>query len=185
MNEKAALRTWVKSRPDQPWIPEWTPELAELCRPFPNLLAFLALPGEPDPERLLQAWLDEGKTLWLPRLIGAGRMAFYPVDHLAGPWEIHRWGLKEPLAGPRTWSESESGPAVLLVPGLAFDRAGGRLGRGGGFYDRFLAGLPPSGLSRILGLCPYPLDKKIPLEPHDIRVQGLLTKQGLQLISWE
>jgi len=66
-------------------------------------------------------------------------------------------------------------PDLVLVPGLAFDRHGHRLGRGGGFYDRWLekTGLP------TIGLCfSCQLVDAIPCEPHDIHVHAVLTEEG-------
>lgn len=67
---------------------------------------------------------------------------------------------------------------VVVVPGLGFDRVGGRLGRGGGFYDRFLARLP-AGVAK-LGIC---FDEQIiplvPMETHDARVDALATPTRL------
>ena len=67
----------------------------------------------------------------------------------------------------------EAVPGVLLVPGLAFDRRGGRLGRGGGLYDRYLAGF--GGVS--IGLCwEGQLVDRVPREPHDEPVDYVVTE---------
>jgi 5-formyltetrahydrofolate cyclo-ligase len=64
------------------------------------------------------------------------------------------------------------------VPGLAFTRKGLRLGRGGGYYDRYLAALPPTTLK--IGVCfALQLVDAMPTEPHDQRMNAVVTEEGL------
>lgn len=63
-------------------------------------------------------------------------------------------------------------PAAILLPGLAFDRAGGRLGYGGGFYDRFLSG---RGVPLYALAYDFQLVDAVPMEPHDVRLHGVIT----------
>ncbi|MEM7589812.1 MAG: 5-formyltetrahydrofolate cyclo-ligase [Myxococcota bacterium] len=69
---------------------------------------------------------------------------------------------------------------VLLVPGLAFDRSGNRLGRGRGFYDRFLSRLRKESRSPlIIGMCmEHQLVNKVPTQPHDQTVDAVCTAQS-------
>lgn len=68
-------------------------------------------------------------------------------------------------------------PDAALIPGLAFDAHGGRLGRGRGFYDRFLASIPHV---PIVGVCfSCQLVPHIPMEEHDARVGAIITEQGV------
>ena len=61
---------------------------------------------------------------------------------------------------------------LILVPGLAFDKSGARLGRGRGFYDRFLAGI--TGFR--VGVCfDWQLVESVPVEAHDIRMDAVVT----------
>ena len=79
----------------------------------------------------------------------------------------------------------EMTPDWLLVPLLAFDRRGGRLGYGGGFYDRTLAGLPGA----VAIGCAFAAQEvaAVPMEAHDIRLHGVVTELGLTspLPLWE
>lgn len=67
---------------------------------------------------------------------------------------------------------------VILVPGLAFDAAGRRIGRGGGFYDRFLLRLPPATLSVGVAFEAQRIDE-VPADPHDRRVDVVVTERRL------
>jgi len=94
--------------------------------------------------------------------------------------EVRRHGVPEPAAGEVVSPEALS---AILVPGLAFDLRGGRLGRGGGFYDRYLDRLEPRGeaASRptLIGVCfGVQLVERVPLEAHDHRVDRLVTESA-------
>lgn len=69
--------------------------------------------------------------------------------------------------------------AAVIVPGLAFDRRGGRLGRGAGFYDRFIARLDRPAV-RVIGVCfEAQLVERAPTEPHDARMDAVVTENGI------
>ena len=68
-------------------------------------------------------------------------------------------------------------PKVWIVPGLAFTRTGARLGYGGGWYDRLLAGTDPSDI--LLGVAyPFQMVEELPSEPHDIRLTDVVVAEG-------
>lgn len=102
------------------------------------VMGFLPIAGEVDLMALLERAIVSGKRVGLPRVDWASRqMRAIEVGDLVADVELTRHGIREPRAGlPMvSWEELD----LVLVPGLAFDASGGRLGRGGGFYDRFLA----------------------------------------------
>ncbi|MDR1931679.1 MAG: 5-formyltetrahydrofolate cyclo-ligase [Spirochaetales bacterium] len=103
---------------------------------MPAVAAFLPLPGEPDPRPLLEQALREGKTLLLPALDGES-LVFHKVSGLATDLVLHAYGMLQPAPYLPRVECSGFSEIVFLVPGLAFSRDGGRLGRGKGFYDRF------------------------------------------------
>ena len=86
---------------------------------------------------MLQRALDEGKRVAVPKVYGDD-MKFIYLDDLSQVAKGYA-GIPEPVAdGP----VAQDGTALVLMPGLAFDRAGHRIGYGGGFYDKFLAREP-------------------------------------------
>ena len=137
-----------------------------------RLLLFLGVPGrEPDTARLLPRLLASGYQLALPRMLPEHGMEFrrYDPDR---PLVQARFGIREPGEDcplvPKDWGE------VILVPGAAFDREGCRLGFGGGYYDRWLPGFP----GFRVGLCREAvLQDRLPQEPHDCRVDRVLTEK--------
>ena len=116
-------------------------------------------------------------------LEAAGRPLCLPVVlQRDAPMVFRRWRLGEPLeldaAGcpaPLPLADAVA-PAVVLTPLLAFDGAGGRLGQGGGYYDRTFAAHPDA--LRIGFAYAGQAVEGLALEPHDIRLHGVLTETG-------
>ena len=98
---------------------------------------FASLPAEIPTRPLFEAARQARKRCLLPRTVAPGELAFAEV----ACWEDlrrGRYGVREPIGGDEV-PLAEAG--VVVVPGVAFDSTDGRLGRGGGYYDRALAGL--------------------------------------------
>ncbi len=135
---------------------------------------FAAIRDEIDPAALLD-WLHrEGFKLALPAMEGRGKplvmRAWTPGDEMAAA----EWGIREPLA-----EKEELMPDVLLVPLLAFDRSGWRLGYGGGFYDRTLAKLKARKPVTAVGIAYDELEvDAVPHESYDQRLDWVLTPSG-------
>lgn len=132
------------------------------------------IPTEPDIEPL---WDAVTARFCYPR-VKDGRMEFVEVeklDHLTiSQWHPH---IREhSSAEARVISPEEIG--AILVPGLAFTKTGQRLGRGGGFYDRYLASLP--GHTTKIGICfALQIVKTLPTEAHDQQMNAVVTEDGL------
>lgn len=134
------------------------------------LFLFCGMGTEPDTMSLFDPLLVRGKLICLPRCLPGGEMElrrYLGRDHLLR----HRYGMWEPdLSSPPVLPEAVE---LALIPALCYDRSGVRLGRGGGFYDRFLARY--QGIS--LGLCrDLTLQPEVPREPHDMAVDLVLTE---------
>lgn len=136
-----------------------------------TLFAFWGIPGrEPDTARLIRALTARGKRVGLPRMLPDRQMEvrLYDPDRPLIPADF---GILEPSADvpllPREDIE------LALVPAVCYDRRGFRLGFGGGYYDRWLAGF--SGTT--VGLCrDCVLQDQVPVEEHDCQVELLLTE---------
>jgi 5-formyltetrahydrofolate cyclo-ligase len=119
------------------------------------------------------AW-RAGKTVLVPRVDWKRRrMDAIPCRSLDEGLVEGRYGLLEPAAGEPVDPETIE---LIVVPGLAFDRRGRRLGRGGGFYDRFLA-QPGCTALRVGVAFDQQLTETIPTDAHDQPVDLLVTDQ--------
>ncbi|MGI9608913.1 MAG: 5-formyltetrahydrofolate cyclo-ligase [Acidimicrobiia bacterium] len=92
--------------------------------------------------------------------------------------ERHRFGYHQPTASSPIIADDEV--AAVLVPALAFDRAGNRLGFGAGYYDRLLARLPTA---LKIGIADHVVDGRLPTESFDIPMTHLATAQGVVAID--
>ena len=137
------------------------------------LLLYCGMGTEPDTLRLLPPLLSAGKALCLPRCLPGNQLEARLVQ---GNSQLvrHPYGMLEP--GPDCPVIPPEQIDLALIPGLAFDRQGGRLGRGGGYYDRWLTGF--SGVTVALCRDGLLLDA-VPRLPHDIRVELIVTETGL------
>jgi 5-formyltetrahydrofolate cyclo-ligase len=138
-----------------------------------------ALPDEADPAQLLAALVASGCHIAFPRMSAKDR----PLDfHRVPDGEVLKpgaFGVHEPASH---WPPVT--PHLLLVPLLAFDADGHRLGYGGGFYDRTLQALRRGAHVRAIGVA-YAGQQtaSLPHEPHDMALDGILTEQGLRMFS--
>ena len=177
-NIKAVLRKEMKER--LKGLPEGRKrELDEaLCRQLLSLpefsaprtvYAYASLSWEPDTWEILRALLSRGFRLALPRVEGR-EMRFYFVPDLK---ELSQSSMKiwEPKADAVPADDSE---ALVLVPGMAFSRDGARLGKGGGFYDRFLAAEPDH--KTIALAYGFQLMEQIPTGVYDRPVDQIVTE---------
>ena len=141
---------------------------------YERVLLFLSMEGEIDTAPLLEAALGGGKKVFVPRVEGKD-MVFLRIFSTAGPWRAGVFGIREP-AGDEGLLDEGDFPALVFVPALAYDREGRRLGRGGGFYDRFLGGLDAQNRPvATLGLCmECQLVEEVPIEAFDKRVNSVL-----------
>jgi len=164
-----------------------------ICQAAANLPAFhksrcvalfAPLPSEPDIHPLVEEAWAEGKRVVFPLMIKQGsvpELDWHEVtswDDVVVPGPL---GLREPdpLRCPRV---ALSEVDCVFVPGVAIDHEGFRLGRGGGFYDRFLS-LTPPGLPCIGLMFTCQKVPLVPRDPHDQALRSVITEDGL--ISFE
>ena len=134
-------------------------------------------------EALLFAPEASSKHLLLPRYAAARKAyEFVEVRDPASELVIGRYGLREPRPELPAASPAIAGSMLCLVPGVAFDGAGNRLGRGGGFYDRLLSGVSGPVVGVAYGC---QIAGAVPVEPHDRRMDALVTENGLAMIESE
>jgi len=138
-----------------------------------TIFCFFSVGTEIDTHSILEQSLQWGKTLCLPRCQPGGIMEPVAVSDLSALtdtfFDIPQPDADIPAVSPETID-------LAVIPGLAFDEQGYRLGQGGGYYDRFLPKL--SGVS--IGLCRRIASlPAVPREPHDYPVSILVTEKEI------
>ncbi len=148
-----------------------------------GVMLFAADATEPDVDALIDAAHAEGKAVAFPSVDWAGKSMRPKRVRSMRDLTEGRHGIRVP--GESCPPLDPAGLDAVLVPGVAFDARGGRLGRGGGFYDRFLAAWrdhPVTGRSvrRVaigVGFAAQVVGR-VPSDPHDQRLDGLVTDAG-------
>ena len=130
-----------------------------------KVMLYNALPDEVQTQAFLEKWHLK-KTIILPTVVGDD---IIPVEYAKDTsFAVGDFNIMEPQNEPY-----KGGFDLIVVPGMAFDRAGNRLGRGRGYYDRFLAKHPD--VKRI-GICfDFQLVDEVPAEPFDIRMDEVIS----------
>ena len=168
---KEELRREIRQRKQQ-YSPSQLEELSEpiIVRLRPHLadarviLAYYSLPDEVCTHALLDDLVAEGKTVLLPKVLDDTTME---LRRYTGPRDLQEgaYGIQEPVGSPFTdYAQID----LALIPGVAFDADGHRLGRGRGYYDRFLKNIH---FPLLIGLCfDFQKLEAIPCDANDIPV---------------
>lgn len=146
-----------------------------------SVMLYAAMPGEIDTSALAQRALESGKIVGVPRTDWSGG-ALHPVR--ITDWKLADAGVRSPERASLPVPDEAAAPIspssldLVIVPGLGFDASGNRLGRGAGFYDRFL--LENSLGAKSVGLVPSRMIlQRIPAGAMDSPVSTIVTESGL------
>ena len=135
-----------------------------------TVMLFSSFGSEIPTGSLIERLQRKGVVVALPRIEGA---ELVPVPYASGdPTTITSFGAEEPVGGMPLEPSSID---VVGVPGVAFDRRGARIGYGGGYYDRFLRGLPAFTVGLVFGL--QVLDEDLPTGRFDLAVDAIVTEE--------
>ncbi len=159
---------------------EWLQE-----RRIETIMAYIAFRSELDLTELIEWGWKAGKDILVPRCVESDRsMTLHPLRS----WdELMRgaYGIMEPNPAATLPIDDGFVPEVVFVPGLAFDRSGGRIGYGGGYYDRFGDSIRAGGKKALWVGVGYEaqLAEDIPLEAHDLRMDYRLSEHRLLAVE--
>ena len=184
--EKKALRLWAQRTEDRlsPHMRQMGDDLLlsrflslPQVKAANTILLYYGIGSEPETARLFPSLWAAGKQIFLPRCLPEHRMEIRLVQPetalVRHPYGMLEPGQEQPLGNPEQVE-------LALVPGLAFDRTGNRLGRGAGCYDRWLASY--DGFTLALCRDALLLDK-VPCQPHDRPIRLVVTETGLYGLS--
>jgi 5-formyltetrahydrofolate cyclo-ligase len=166
-----AARKTVSDAEVEAWsrqITERTAALTEFVQ-AKRILAYADYNHEVMTRFLIEAAWQAGKEVAVPKVVGKD-MQFYLLKDFS-QLEPGYFGIPEPAAGELTdWEE-----ALMIMPGVAFDRQNHRVGYGGGFYDRYLEKHPRIG--RLAVAFDFQILPEVPVEPTDIFPQWIVTEK--------
>jgi 5-formyltetrahydrofolate cyclo-ligase len=155
-------------------LPEFTAAATVMC--------YIASPSHKEVEtrQIIETAWNQGKTLIVPYCVGRGNLGLFRLNS----WDElkpGRYGILEPLKElrPDDFAENRNlNIDVVILPGVAFDQAGRRLGRGGGYYDRFLAS--QSGKTNRVALAfERQIHHRVPIEKNDQPVHLIVTEKNV------
>jgi 5-formyltetrahydrofolate cyclo-ligase len=178
---KAALRREAVARRDA--LPAAARQQAAetiAARPFPVAVkpgavvsGFMPLKSEINPLPLMRKLAEAGASLALPAVAGKGKPLVMRAWTFGGPLASGVWGIREPMPDAPAVD-----PDILLVPLLAFDRQGHRLGYGAGYYDMTLAALRAKKTVVAIGIGYAAQEvEQVPVTPRDERLDLVLTER--------
>jgi 5-formyltetrahydrofolate cyclo-ligase len=139
-----------------------------------NIVAYYSLPDEVCTHQLLDELLAAGKNVYLPKVVSDTEMV---LCRYTGRDSLQKgaFGIMEPT-GPVMPKEKYNDIKVVLVPGVAFDKENRRLGRGKGYYDRFLSLFSQPRCAVFYGVCfDFQRVDAIPADEHDVCMDGLIS----------
>lgn len=142
-----------------------------------KLLTYVGFGSEVSTKEILLNALTHGKEVFVPKILPGRRMDFYPI-HGMEDLVTGKQRIPEPVIGKSiAFAFQPRVPILILVPLVAFDGERNRIGYGGGYYDRYLAEIPPNIDVYTVGLA-FELQKsaRIPAEATDIKPQKIITE---------
>ena len=140
-----------------------------------SVMAYWNFGSEIDMGPLLRETVAQGKRLLLPKVNrAAGVLDVFEVRDLETDLVVGGWGIREP--DPLRCEAALPGEGELaIVPGVAFDRSGGRIGYGKGYYDGLLTRCRAV---TIAGAFEVQVFERVPMEAHDVRIGRIVTEAG-------
>jgi 5-formyltetrahydrofolate cyclo-ligase len=150
----------------------------DLWKRYDRVLIYLSMPDELDTSALLDAAFSQGKQVYSPKVESDTTMRFFRVSRDESSWVSGAFDIREPAGKETDVFKPEDGKALVISPGLAFDRTGNRRGRGKGFYDRFYEKLfAASPDSACCALCmSVSIVEDVPVEQFDRKVNAICTQ---------
>jgi 5-formyltetrahydrofolate cyclo-ligase len=139
-----------------------------------TIFAFVSFKSETDTHKIIKYAIHDGKTICVPRIKSKQKgIEIFKIDSF-DQLEKGYFGILEPIESCLAVESKDID--LILMPGVAFDRQGGRLGYGAGFYDRFLSKINTS-VDKIAVAYHFQVLDNIPMDEHDVRIDGIVTEE--------
>ena len=145
----------------------------EVYRCAEAVFTYLSFGSEFMTNELIRTAFHDKKTVAVPKIIG-NEMFFYQIQQDT-EFSLNYYGIQEPVCSSKA-SPNDYNKVLLVLPGLCYDRNNGRIGYGGGYYDRYLSEYMDCSEITVVSMalsCQY-YEGMIPMETHDIRPDLIL-----------
>ncbi|WP_291579027.1 5-formyltetrahydrofolate cyclo-ligase [Clostridium sp. UBA6640] len=139
-----------------------------------TIFAFVSFKSEVDTYKFIEHALSQGKTVGVPKVIKEEKyMDVFKINFLSD-LESGYFGVMEPSESCEKINKDNID--FILMPGAVFDEKGGRIGYGGGFYDKFLSDVKDS-VPKIAIAYELQIIDSVPMEEYDIKIDGIITEK--------
>lgn len=142
--------------------------LTDLYKNSNNIFCYVGMNDEIDTSIFIKRALKEGKNISVPRVTGKITMDAVIINSIEDLQVVPPYGILEPLVSDKIMDKID----LIIVPGVAFNKDGGRVGHGAGYYDYFMKRHKEA---RTVALCyDFQLIDNIPEEEHDMRIEKII-----------
>lgn len=139
-----------------------------------NIFIYISFRNEVETESLIEKCINSGKRVYAP-LINGRTMDFFRIDNLTkDDYIINRFGIPEPPKGLTPHYPEKND--IMIVPGVGFTKNGHRMGRGGGYYDRYLSDYP---VYKMAIAFEAQLKESLPTQEWDILMDMVVTENSV------
>jgi len=142
-----------------------------------QVFAYMSVNGEIGTRHIIRQAFKDGKEVYLPKVVGKHEMEFYRIFSEADVTE-GKFGILEPCSDEMVdWKKEKA--SVMIVPGVAFDKRGNRIGYGAGFYDRYLEKVLKGSPELLLTALAYEFQivEYVPSEEFDRKMDRIVTPE--------
>lgn len=178
IERRDSLTIDVKNQYDDEIIAKLTASDEYICAE--TIFVFVSFGSEADTHRFIEKALKAGKTICVPKIRTKEQgIEVFKIDSLSDLCPGY-YGILEPAEGCQPVASDSID--LILMPGVAFDRNGGRIGYGAGYYDRYLAKMTKM-VSKIALCYNFQLFKNVPIDEFDIRIDGVITNDEVIMVE--
>lgn len=148
-----------------------------------ELLVYVNYESEVNTKGIISYGFMLGKRIYCPKVLENGKMEFYEIHSLKELEDGYKGILEPKVLKNRKWQEGEPN-ALMILPGVVFDKKGHRIGYGKGYYDRFLESSNFNGIKMALAYS-FQMEDEIPFGVHDKKADLIITENEIYLCEDE
>jgi 5-formyltetrahydrofolate cyclo-ligase len=153
---------------------------SEFYKKAATIFAFVSFKSEVDTHKIIKYAAEDGKTIYVPKIQSKEKgIEIFKIEDF-NQLKKGYFGILEPVEG--CVPADKNTIDLILMPGVAFDRLGGRLGYGAGFYDRFLSGMDEKA-NKIALAYHFQILNRIPMDKYDIPIDGVISEGEIILVD--